>query len=48
MLNPKSIKMDELYGFVNTMTQEWTDGLASTIMRDALRDQVPNAENMDD
>lgn len=24
VLNPKAIKMDELYGNVNPMTQEWT------------------------
>ena len=27
--------MGELYGEVNYFTQEWTDGLASKIMRDA-------------
>lgn len=33
ILNPKCIRMGELYGEFNAMTQEWTDGLASTIMR---------------
>ena len=33
VLNPKCITMGELYGEFNDMTQEWTDGLASTIMR---------------
>jgi dynein heavy chain len=32
-MNPKSITMAELYGFFSRMTGEWTDGLASTIMR---------------
>jgi len=35
VLNPKSVTMGELYGEVNAMTQEWTDGLASKIMRAA-------------
>ena len=37
-LNPKSISMDELYGSVSQLTQEWSDGLASSIMRAAMAD----------
>ena len=33
VLNPKCVSMGELYGEFNVFTQEWTDGLASTIMR---------------
>jgi dynein heavy chain, axonemal len=33
VLNPKSISMGELYGEENADTQEWTDGLASKILR---------------
>jgi len=33
ILNPKSITMDELYGNFDPMTQTWTDGLASKILR---------------
>lgn len=32
-LNPKSITLDELYGSFSHLTQEWTDGLASQIIR---------------
>ena len=39
VLNPKCIKMGELYGEVNPYTQEWQDGLASTIIRDANRQE---------
>ena len=34
-LNPKSITMGELYGEFNLMTNEWTDGIISTIVREA-------------
>ena len=33
VLNPKSITMGELYGEENADTQEWSDGLASKILR---------------
>merc|ERR1740138_1032780 len=40
ILNPKCIRMGELYGEFNPMTQEWTDGLAPTIMRRAVADET--------
>jgi dynein heavy chain len=39
VLNPKSITMGELYGEINAISQEWTDGLASKIMRIAAAEQ---------
>jgi len=33
VLNPKSISMEELYGNFDPLTQTWTDGLASKILR---------------
>ena len=33
VLNPKCVTMGELYGDYNVFTQEWYDGLASSIMR---------------
>jgi len=39
ILNPKCIRMGELYGEFNPMTQEWTDGLAPTIMRRHVADE---------
>lgn len=38
VLNPKCITMGELYGEFNELTQEWHDGLASTILRKAVTD----------
>lgn len=37
-LNPKCINMGELYGEYNLLTNEWTDGLASSIIRAAVSD----------
>jgi len=34
VLNPKSISMGELFGDYNKVTQDWKDGLASSIMRE--------------
>jgi dynein heavy chain len=41
LLNPKCISMGELYGEVDPITQEWSDGLASSIVREAIKDKVP-------
>lgn len=41
-LNPKSVTMNELYGFVNVLTNEWTDGIVAKIIRDAVADQSDN------
>ena len=44
-LNPKSITMGELYGEINLMTQEWTDGIISTIVREACNCVANGDEN---
>jgi dynein heavy chain len=41
-LNPKCINMGELYGEYNLLTNEWTDGLASSIIRAAVSDTTPD------
>lgn len=33
-INPKSVKTEELYGYISMATREWKDGLLSKIMRD--------------
>ncbi|XP_064397591.1 dynein beta chain, ciliary-like isoform X3 [Halichondria panicea] len=33
-LNPKAVTNDELFGYINSTTREWKDGLFSSIMRD--------------
>lgn len=38
-LNPKSISINELYGEFSHLTQEWTDGLASFIIRDFVQNE---------
>ena len=37
-LNPKSVTMNDLFGFTNLMTNEWTDGIVAKIVRDAVID----------
>ena len=39
ILNPKCITMGELYGEFHPLTQEWHDGLASTIMREFVAEE---------
>ncbi|KAG7159120.1 Dynein beta chain, ciliary-like 3 [Homarus americanus] len=33
-LNPKAVTRDELFGYINSATREWKDGLFSSLMRD--------------
>ena len=40
VLNPKSISMGELYGEENIDTTEWSDGLASKIIRKYAKKDV--------
>merc|ERR1719193_1241289 len=39
ILNPKCVSMGELYGEFNELTQEWADGLASSLLRVAVEDE---------
>ena len=38
VLNPKAISQAQLYGAFDELTHEWTDGIASTQIRVAVRD----------
>ena len=40
-LNPKSVTMGELFGETNLLTNEWTEGLVSKLVKDAV-------ENLED
>jgi dynein heavy chain len=42
VINPKSITMGELYGEVNAITREWTDGLLSGIARTVVKEALAN------
>jgi len=37
-LNPKSVTMNELFGYTNLLTNEWTDGIVAKIIRDNVAD----------
>ncbi|KAK7241082.1 dynein light chain binding protein [Aureococcus anophagefferens] len=42
-VNPKSVKTEELYGFISMATREWRDGLLSVVMRNLgrIEDELP-------
>ena len=40
-LNPKSVTIDELYGSMDRITFEWTDGLASSLIRNIVQKPEP-------
>eukprot|EP00818_Percolomonas_sp_WS_P004783 CAMPEP_0117442044 /NCGR_PEP_ID=MMETSP0759-20121206/3945_1 /TAXON_ID=63605 /ORGANISM="Percolomonas cosmopolitus, Strain WS" /LENGTH=4215 /DNA_ID=CAMNT_0005233913 /DNA_START=112 /DNA_END=12759 /DNA_ORIENTATION=- len=42
VLNPKAVRMQELYGDVNELTHEWHDGLIAKIAREAVKDKSDN------
>jgi dynein heavy chain len=35
-LNPKAVTMGELFGETNLLTNEWTEGLVSKLVKDAV------------
>ncbi|XP_077169770.1 dynein axonemal heavy chain 2 isoform X1 [Paroedura picta] len=41
-LNPKSVSLGELYGEYDLNTNEWTDGILSSVMRTACADEKPD------
>nr|XP_055054184.1 LOW QUALITY PROTEIN: dynein axonemal heavy chain 2 [Misgurnus anguillicaudatus] len=41
-LNPKAVSLGELYGEYNLSTNEWTDGVLSSLMRVACADEKPD------
>ncbi|VDM31109.1 unnamed protein product [Hydatigera taeniaeformis] len=41
-LNPKAVSLGELYGEFNISTNEWSDGILSSLMRQACADEKPD------
>ncbi|XP_006151956.1 dynein heavy chain 2, axonemal [Tupaia chinensis] len=41
-LNPKALSLGELYGEYDLSTNEWTDGVLSSVMRTACADEKPD------
>ena len=42
ILNPKSITMGQLYGYVDPATLEWMNGIAAKLVADAAKDESPD------
>eukprot|EP01105_Mastigella_eilhardi_P001895 TRINITY_DN122_c1_g4_i2.p1 TRINITY_DN122_c1_g4~~TRINITY_DN122_c1_g4_i2.p1 ORF type:complete len:4382 (+),score=1298.66 TRINITY_DN122_c1_g4_i2:875-14020(+) len=42
VVNPKALTVDELYGYYDSKTHEWSDGIVSTIMRNCSADPKPD------
>ena len=38
-VNPKAITINNLYGYINLMTNEWNDGIIGKIFREAEEDE---------
>jgi len=41
-MNPKSITMGQLYGFVEPSTMEWKDGVLAKLVNEAAKDETPD------
>ena len=41
-INPKALDLQELYGEFNVQTNEWTDGVLSSVFRDICADDKPD------
>lgn len=39
VLNPKSVTINELFGYVNTSTLEWNEGVLSSMMSRLCKDE---------
>ena len=41
-INPKALSLGELYGEFDLSTNEWTDGVLSSVMRQTCADEKPD------
>ena len=42
ILNPKSITMGQLYGYVDPQTTEWVDGVLAKLVLECTKDESPD------
>lgn len=42
IINPLALSNDEIYGYVDANTNEWTDGILAKIMRTVCKDESPD------
>lgn len=41
-VNPKSVPYNNLYGYINLLTNDWNDGIIASLVREAVEDQTVN------
>lgn len=41
VIDPKAIPRENLYGYVNPLNKEWTDGIFSKVLRDYVESGPP-------
>jgi len=41
-VNPKSVPINNLYGYINLHTNDWNDGIVASLVREAVEDQTKN------
>ena len=37
-VNPKSVNINNLYGYINLHTNDWNDGIVASLVREAVED----------
>ena len=45
-INPKAVSLGELYGEFDLSTNEWSDGILSSVMRTCCADEKPDEKSV--
>jgi len=42
-VNPKSVSLNSLFGSINSLTNEWNDGIIGSIVKDSVENEMKEA-----